>query len=296
MSSSITRTAIASSTAPCWTAWRSIASSSAPTVIRAWSSSTPSPTARARPRELTLPAHGQDRSQPGLAFREDRHPGRSGHRGLGSRQAPFRRPRHPTSLVRSVGSRSVGRGGRSRIRADQDGRNGSHRRIPIPASVEPHDSCHPDIRGRRLARLENGSRRRRYAYLPEAPRRSAGHEEGALRLALERGRITIPDQRLQQVYDWVRINAEWLVRDVPGIGRGISGGFMEYPWWFGTDGTYSAAGAARHRTGRSGQADPSTTEGVSRRNSTATAGSSTRSPPMALCPIRGTPRRRPNSF
>lgn len=31
---------------------------------------------------------------------------------------------------------------------------------------------------------------------------------------------------------------EWLVRDVPGVGRGLSGGFMEYPWWFGTE-TYS---------------------------------------------------------
>jgi glycogen debranching enzyme len=56
---------------------------------------------------------------------------------------------------------------------------------------------------------------------------------------IDRARIHIPDQRLQQVYDWARINAEWLVRDVPGIGRGISGGLMEYPWWFGTDGTYS---------------------------------------------------------
>ncbi|HEY5939198.1 MAG TPA: hypothetical protein VIT87_00160 [Gemmatimonadales bacterium] len=56
---------------------------------------------------------------------------------------------------------------------------------------------------------------------------------------IDRARIHIPDQRLKQVYDWVRINAEWLVREVPGIGRGISGGLMEYPWWFGTDGTYS---------------------------------------------------------
>ena len=56
---------------------------------------------------------------------------------------------------------------------------------------------------------------------------------------IDRARIHIPDQRLQQVYDWVRINAEWLVREVPGIGRGISGGLLEYPWWFGTDGTYS---------------------------------------------------------
>jgi glycogen debranching enzyme len=55
---------------------------------------------------------------------------------------------------------------------------------------------------------------------------------------INRARIRIPDQRLQEVYGWVRINMEWLVRDVPGIGRGLSGGFMEYPWWFGTE-TYS---------------------------------------------------------
>ncbi|HEX2248872.1 MAG TPA: hypothetical protein VHH32_00905 [Gemmatimonadales bacterium] len=55
---------------------------------------------------------------------------------------------------------------------------------------------------------------------------------------VQRARIRIPDQRLQQVYDWVRINAEWLVRDVPEMGRGLGAGLMEYPWWFGTE-TYS---------------------------------------------------------
>ncbi|HKU15399.1 MAG TPA: hypothetical protein VJQ52_13465 [Steroidobacteraceae bacterium] len=55
---------------------------------------------------------------------------------------------------------------------------------------------------------------------------------------VNRARIRIPDRRLQEVYDWSRINMQWLVRDVPGIGRGVSGGFMEYPWWFGTE-TYS---------------------------------------------------------
>ncbi len=55
---------------------------------------------------------------------------------------------------------------------------------------------------------------------------------------INRARIRIPDARLQEVYNWVRINMEWLVRDVPGIGRGLGGGFMEYPWWFGTE-TYS---------------------------------------------------------
>lgn len=55
---------------------------------------------------------------------------------------------------------------------------------------------------------------------------------------INRARIRIPDRRLQEVYNWVRVNMEWLVRDVPGIGRGLGGGFMEYPWWFGTE-TYS---------------------------------------------------------
>jgi len=55
---------------------------------------------------------------------------------------------------------------------------------------------------------------------------------------IDRARVRIPDQRLQEVYNWVRVNAEWLVREVPGIGRGLGAGLMEYPWWFGTE-TYS---------------------------------------------------------
>jgi hypothetical protein len=55
---------------------------------------------------------------------------------------------------------------------------------------------------------------------------------------IERARIRIPDQRLQQVYNWVKVDTEWLVRKVPGIGRGLGAGLMEYPWWFGTE-TYS---------------------------------------------------------
>ena len=55
---------------------------------------------------------------------------------------------------------------------------------------------------------------------------------------LEQARVRIPDHRLQEVYDWVRVNMQWLVRDVPGVGRGLSGALMEYPWWFGTE-TYS---------------------------------------------------------
>jgi glycogen debranching enzyme len=56
---------------------------------------------------------------------------------------------------------------------------------------------------------------------------------------IERARIKIPDSSLQEVYNWVKVNNEWLIRDVPGIGRGLGAGFMEYPWWFGCDNTYS---------------------------------------------------------
>jgi glycogen debranching enzyme len=55
---------------------------------------------------------------------------------------------------------------------------------------------------------------------------------------IDRARVRIPDHRLQEVYNWVRVNAEWLVREVPGIGRGLGAGLTEYPWWFGTE-TYS---------------------------------------------------------
>jgi hypothetical protein len=55
---------------------------------------------------------------------------------------------------------------------------------------------------------------------------------------MQRARVRIPDRRLQEVYNWVKVNIEWLVREVPGMGRGVGAGLMEYPWWFGTE-TYS---------------------------------------------------------
>lgn len=56
---------------------------------------------------------------------------------------------------------------------------------------------------------------------------------------INRAKIQIPDQRLQDVYTWIKVNDEWLIRDVPEIGRGLAAGYPEYPWWFGCDSTYS---------------------------------------------------------
>jgi glycogen debranching enzyme len=77
-----------------------------------------------------------------------------------------------------------------------------------------------------------------YDELARDHRRLLTEKVAHYRSIIDRARIRIPDQRLQEIYDWSRINMEWLVRDVPGVGRGLSGGFMEYPWWFGTE-TYS---------------------------------------------------------
>ena len=52
---------------------------------------------------------------------------------------------------------------------------------------------------------------------------------------IQRARVRIPDPRLQEVYNWVKVNTEWNVREVPGMGRGVAAGLMEYPWWFGTE-------------------------------------------------------------
>lgn len=77
-----------------------------------------------------------------------------------------------------------------------------------------------------------------YDHLAKDHARLLAKKVALYRSIIDRARIRIPDRRLQEVYDWSRINMEWLVRDVPGVGRGLSAGFMEYPWWFGTE-TYS---------------------------------------------------------
>lgn len=79
---------------------------------------------------------------------------------------------------------------------------------------------------------------RTYKYLARNHASLLARKKAHYASIIERARVTIPDQRLQEVYNWVKIDAEWLVREVPGIGRGLGAGLMEYPWWFGTE-TYS---------------------------------------------------------
>jgi glycogen debranching enzyme len=55
--------------------------------------------------------------------------------------------------------------------------------------------------------------------------------------------LTIPDKNLEQAFRWVKYNTDWLIRDVPGTGRGLTAGLPDYPWWFGADSEYALQGA-----------------------------------------------------
>ncbi|MGI6222214.1 MAG: hypothetical protein ACOYJG_01235 [Prevotella sp.] len=47
--------------------------------------------------------------------------------------------------------------------------------------------------------------------------------------------LLIPDSKLQQAYQWGKYSTDWLIRDVEGLGRGISAGLPDYPWFFSND-------------------------------------------------------------
>ncbi len=58
----------------------------------------------------------------------------------------------------------------------------------------------------------------------------------------EASQIDIPDPNLLAMYNWTQYNTDWLIRDVDTIGRGLSAGMADYPWWFGADNCYSLQG------------------------------------------------------
>ncbi|MDT0607886.1 amylo-alpha-1,6-glucosidase [Croceitalea rosinachiae] len=55
-------------------------------------------------------------------------------------------------------------------------------------------------------------------------------------------KLNIPDKRLEQTFEWLKYNCDWLVRTVPEIGTGITAGIPDYPWWFGVDSEYALQG------------------------------------------------------
>jgi glycogen debranching enzyme len=57
-----------------------------------------------------------------------------------------------------------------------------------------------------------------------------------------RSEIQLSDPVLTKAMRWLKYNADWLINDVDGIGRGITAGMPDYPWFFGGDMTYSLQG------------------------------------------------------
>ncbi|WP_299212817.1 glycogen debranching protein [uncultured Dokdonia sp.] len=57
-----------------------------------------------------------------------------------------------------------------------------------------------------------------------------------------RSQLTIPDKDIQQTFEWLKYNSDWLVRTIPEIGSGITAGIPDYPWWFGVDSEYALKG------------------------------------------------------
>ncbi|MFT7268056.1 MAG: glycogen debranching enzyme [Roseivirga sp.] len=57
-------------------------------------------------------------------------------------------------------------------------------------------------------------------------------------------KLSIPDKNIEQAFRWTKYNTDWLIRDVEGLGRGITAGIPDYPWFFGADSEYALQGAA----------------------------------------------------
>ncbi|NNJ81072.1 MAG: glycogen debranching protein [Flavobacteriaceae bacterium] len=57
-----------------------------------------------------------------------------------------------------------------------------------------------------------------------------------------RTKLTVPDKEIEQAFEWVKYNCDWLVRTVPEVGTGIGAGIPDYPWWFGVDSEYALQG------------------------------------------------------
>ncbi|RNC89231.1 MAG: glycogen debranching protein [Allomuricauda sp.] len=58
----------------------------------------------------------------------------------------------------------------------------------------------------------------------------------------EQTKLTVPDTNMQETFEWLKYNSDWLVRTVPEVGTGIGAGIPDYPWWFGVDSEYALQG------------------------------------------------------
>ncbi len=62
------------------------------------------------------------------------------------------------------------------------------------------------------------------------------------KLLATNSKLTVPDKKIEETFEWLKYNADWMVRTVPEIGTGIGAGLPDYPWWFGVDSEYALKG------------------------------------------------------
>lgn len=82
-----------------------------------------------------------------------------------------------------------------------------------------------------------------FAYTSKNARQLLQQKKERYTKLAQTAKLTIPDEKLQQAFRWVKYNTDWLIRDVPEVGRGLSAGLPDYPWWFGADSDYALQGA-----------------------------------------------------
>ncbi len=58
---------------------------------------------------------------------------------------------------------------------------------------------------------------------------------GRYRELTQTAALDVPDPRLLTAWNWGKYATDWLVRDVPGLGRGLSAGLPDYPWFFSNE-------------------------------------------------------------
>lgn len=59
----------------------------------------------------------------------------------------------------------------------------------------------------------------------------------------EKAKIIIENEEVNTACEWLKYNADMMIREIPGLGRGYGAGFPHYPWWFGTDACYTVPAA-----------------------------------------------------
>ncbi len=74
-------------------------------------------------------------------------------------------------------------------------------------------------------------------FVPMATEKKSRYEQLA-----KQSKLSIPDQHLQNTFEWLKYNCDWLVRTIPEIGSGIGAGIPDYPWYFGVDSEYALKG------------------------------------------------------